>query len=180
MCDFTNRFIALESSLPEDPKVQKIINRTIQEVNQLNKNQTATLDDRQTASLQDLAGWEKCQECHQPQVAFWQKTGHAQAWSTLEKKNQQFNEECLLCHVTLPYYDVAKVKAANLLLMLPKKLKTVGCETCHGSALAHSEKQEAVPVARPDEKICETCHTPDHDDNFVFSDKMKLIRCPTN
>jgi hypothetical protein len=180
MCGFTNRFIALDSSLPEASEVKKIIDQTVKEVNLLNKKRIGTMDNQQTATLQDLAGWLECQKCHQKQVTFWQKTGHARAWPTLEKKNQQFNEECLLCHVTLPYYDADKLKAGSLLLMLPKKLKNVGCEACHGPAKKHSGNQEAIPVPKPDEKTCKVCHTPDHDDNFVFADKVERIRCPKN
>ncbi|MCW5214559.1 hypothetical protein VU13_04555, partial [Desulfobulbus sp. US5] len=106
-----------------------------------------------------------------------QDSKHAQAWTTLEKANQQFNEDCVLCHVTLPFYDADKVKASNLLLMLPKSLKSVGCEACHGPAAAHSAGQGKVPVARPDEKVCLGCHTPEHDDNFIFADKAKRLGC---
>jgi 2',3'-cyclic-nucleotide 2'-phosphodiesterase (5'-nucleotidase family) len=180
MCGFKNRFIALESSSPQEPKVQEIISATVQEINLLNKKKVNSSKNQPTATLQDLSGWQKCQECHQEQVAFWEKTQHADAWPTLKKKNQHFNEECLLCHVTLPYYDAAKVQAERLLLMLPKELKNVGCETCHGPGANHVSKREAIPVPHPDKKICKLCHTPEHDDNFVFADKVERIRCPKN
>lgn len=178
LCSFSNKFIPLETSLPEDPQVKKIIDQTIQQVNMVNQKHAPVATKQPTATLQDLAGWQACQKCHQKQVEFWQGTKHAAAWSTLEKKNQQFNEECLICHVTLPYYDDARVKSENLLLMLPGTLKNVGCETCHGPAADHSTKQMPIPVPHPDEKVCAGCHTTEHDDNFVFADKMKKIRCP--
>jgi hypothetical protein len=107
----------------------------------------------------------------------WQGSGHALAWTTLEKKNQQFNEDCLLCHVTLPYYDADKVKAGNLLLLMPKSLKNVGCEACHGAGAAHSAGKGKIPVAHPDEKVCLQCHTPEHDDHFIFSEKARKLKC---
>jgi hypothetical protein len=37
-----------------------------------------------------------------------------------------------------------------------------------------------IPVPHPDEKVCAGCHNPEHDDNFVFADKMKKTGCPAN
>lgn len=178
LCKYTNSFIPLSTSLPEDPKVKKIIERAIQKANEINQRRLAQMSQNEpTITLQDVAGSQKCQECHAAQMTVWQDSKHAQAWSTLEKKNQQFNEDCVLCHVTLPLYDADKVKANNLLLMLPKSLKNVGCEACHGPAAAHSAGRGKVPVARPDEKVCLGCHTPEHDDNFIFAEKVKRLGC---
>lgn len=178
LCKYTHSFIPLSTSLPEDPEVKKIIDQTIEKVNEINKRRIAQMGHNEpTITLQDVAGSQKCQECHAAQMTVWQDSQHAQAWTTLEKKNQQFNESCVLCHVTLPLYDADKVKANNLLLMLPKSLKNVGCEACHGPAAAHSAGQGKVPVARPDEKVCLGCHTPEHDDNFIFSEKVKQLGC---
>jgi hypothetical protein len=176
MCKYTNQFIPLATSLPEDPEVKKIIDQTIQKANEINK-QRITQAGKPIITLQDIAGSQKCQQCHADQMNIWQESGHAQAWTTLEKKNQQFNEDCLICHVTLPVYDPDKVKAGNLLLMMPKSLKNVGCEACHGPGAAHSAGQGKIPVARPDEKVCLQCHTPEHDDNFIFSEKAKKLKC---
>lgn len=178
MCKYTNLFHPLNTSLPEDPEVKKIIDQAIQKANEINQKRLAQLGlNEPTITLQDVAGSQKCRECHAAQMTVWQDSKHAQAWTTLEKKNQQFNEDCVLCHVTLPFYDADKVKAANLLLMLPKSLKNVGCEACHGPAAAHSAGQGKIPVARPDEKVCLGCHTPEHDDNFIFSEKVKRLGC---
>jgi hypothetical protein len=178
MCKYTNQFIPLNTSLPEDPAVKKIIDKAVKEANEINKKRISHSGKNQPiVTLQDVAGSQKCQECHANQVKIWQGSGHAQAWTTLEKKNQQFNEDCLICHVTLPYYDADKVKAGNLLLMMPKSLKNVGCEACHGPGAAHSTGKGKIPVAHPDEKVCLQCHTPEHDDNFIFSEKAKKLKC---
>ena len=177
-CSFTNRFIALKSSMPEDREVQAIIDQTTLKVNQLNRKRVRTTGKQQRSSLSMLAGWQQCRHCHPKQTAFWQTTDHAKAWQTLEEANQQFNEDCLLCHVTLPYYDAARVRSETLLLQLPEFLKNVGCESCHGPAAAHSGQPESVRAALPNEKTCKGCHTPDHDDNFNFADKLQKVRCP--
>ena len=181
LCKYTNRFVPLETSLPEDGEIKKIIDQTIQEANAINQKRLAqTGQNDPTITLQDLVGSQKCRECHAAQAVVWRDSKHALAWTTLEKNNQQFNEDCLICHVTLPFYDSDKVKAANLLLMLPKSLKNVGCETCHGPAAAHSAGQGKIPVARPDEKVCLQCHTAEHDDNFIFTEKVQRLGCSSS
>ena len=128
--------------------------------------------------MKTVVGWQKCRECHAEQTAFWQTTDHSKALQSLQAINQQFNEDCLLCHVTLPSYDPARVRADNLLQQLPKSLQMVGCESCHGAGAAHAGQPEAIRTVKIDETVCLTCHTPDHDDNFVFSDKVGKVRCP--
>ncbi len=177
-CSFSNRFIGLKSSLPEDKEIQAIVDQTTREVNRLNRNRMRNSTKQSHPSLQTMAGWPRCQKCHPLQTAFWQTTDHADALKTLEQDNQQFNEECLLCHVTLPYYDAARVKSEKLLLQLPGSLKTVGCESCHGPGAVHSEQPESTLLVKPEQRICTGCHTPDHDDNFVFGDKIGRVRCP--
>ena len=177
-CSFTNRFIGLKSSMPEDREIQAIIDQTTRQVNSLNRKRMRNTNTPQHSSMDTLAGWQKCRECHPIQTAFWQTTDHADSLQTLEKAEQQFNEDCLLCHVTLPYYDAARVKSEKLLLQLDKSLKNVGCESCHGPAAAHSRQPESIRTVLPNEKTCTGCHTPDHDDNFIFGDKVLKVGCP--
>ena len=109
---------------------------------------------------------------------FWQKTAHARAWQTLVRVQQQFNQDCLICHVTLPTYDMETVLDNNLLATLPPEFRGVGCEACHGPGRDHAAQPEQVRPRPADEKTCLLCHTPDHDNNFNFADKVQRIRCP--
>jgi nitrate/TMAO reductase-like tetraheme cytochrome c subunit len=180
---FTARFIPLESELPEDPAVLAIMNRTAQRINAFSKaektDRTATAED----ALRSLAGWQSCADCHAAQAAFWQQTGHARSMAALEAKKQQFNPDCVVCHVTLPAPEAAAaVKESNLLLRLPEQFRSVSCESCHGPAAAHDAEptETPVPYRRPDEQVCKKCHKPEHDSHFVFAAKEKRIRCPAS
>ena len=177
-CSFSNRFIALKTSMPEDRAIRNIVDKTTQKVNDLNRKKTTIRNQKQHPSMKTVVGWQKCRECHAEQTAFWQTTDHSKALQSLQAINQQFNEDCLLCHVTLPSYDPARVRADNLLQQLPKSLQMVGCESCHGAGAAHAGQPEAIRTVKIDETVCLTCHTPDHDDNFVFSEKIGKVRCP--
>jgi 2',3'-cyclic-nucleotide 2'-phosphodiesterase (5'-nucleotidase family) len=180
LATFTSNFIPLKTSLPEDPEVQKIVQQTKQEVNrsgQKNSGKTATgkaLLDR------GMTGWRACQACHPEQVTFWQKSRHAGAWQTLVRERQQANQDCMLCHVTLPAYDLQTVHQENLLASLTEDFQGVGCEACHGPGGKHVANPGQVRPLTPTEKTCLTCHTPDHDNDFSYEKKLPLIRCPAS
>lgn len=177
-CRFSNQFVALDSSLPEDPKVQAIMTEMKRSVNALNQERQEGAG--RAASLSALSGWQSCVKCHPAQAAFWEQTAHARSVQTLKKKEQQFNEDCLICHVTLPHYDLAKIKAERLLPQLPERLRNVGCEVCHGPSAAHAANPADIrtPRPKPDEQVCLGCHTPEHDGNFIFAEKAARARCP--
>ncbi len=179
---YRSEFISLSVSLPEDPEIREIVHRTKLAVNRSHQQALAQGKQAGPGAGRDpfnaMAGWKTCRTCHQPQTDFWQKTGHAGAWETLVKAEQQFNRECLLCHVTLPTYDQETVIRQNLLAGLKEEFRGVGCETCHGPARQHSLQPAQFLPANPDEQLCLSCHTPERDDNFVYEEKLKKIRCP--
>lgn len=179
---YKSSLIGLPVSLSEVPEIREIVLRTKLAVNKTNQNSLAKSQPRQPRAAQqpfsNLAGWQACQPCHQPQTEFWQRTAHAKAWQTLKEVHQQFNPECLICHVTLPTYNQNAVTRQNLLSGLKEEYKTIGCETCHGPAKNHAlQPGQHLPV-RPTEQTCLICHTPEHDDNFVYRQKVEKIRCP--
>jgi|MTBAKMStandDraft_1061839.scaffolds.fasta_scaffold02229_8 hypothetical protein len=179
---YTGNFIALKVSLPEDPGVGKIVLQTRDAVNSTHRKilEEAKRTGNVPASGPEsaMAGWQACRSCHPEQTLFWQQTKHAGAWHTLEKARQQFNQDCLVCHVTLPTYDLETVVRDNLLAGLPPELRGVGCEACHGPGKRHAEKPEEFKPRRPDASTCLQCHTPEHDPNFVHEEKVGIIRCP--
>lgn len=174
---FTSNVIPLKTSLPEDPEIQKIVAQTKQEINRAGqqKSREATRESRPAAGM---AGWSACRACHPEQTAFWQKSRHAGAWQTLAGARQQFNQECLLCHVTLPTYDQKSVRQGNLLSSLTPEFRGVGCEACHGPGEKHAANPGQERPQPLTAKTCLTCHSPEHDDNFNFEQKLLLIRCP--
>lgn len=179
---YKSSFIGLPTSLPMKPDVREIVLDTKKAVNETNRKAMLEIQQQSTAAEQDpfanMAGWLACQSCHQPQTEFWQQTQHAEAWQTLQEINQEFNPDCLICHVTLPTYDPEIVNRENLLAGLAERFKTIGCETCHGPAADHARQPEQFHPQTPDEQTCLRCHTPMRDDDFVYEKKLEKIRCP--
>jgi hypothetical protein len=122
-------------------------------------------------------GDDACADCHEDAVEFWKKTRHAGAWKTLVDRGQQFDYDCIGCHVT----GWAEKGGANLAFNEP--LRDVQCETCHGPASIHLAKlgeEKPVSVKRaPPEALCLTqCHTKEHSDTFEWKAYMRDVTGP--
>ena len=73
LCKYSNQFIPLNTSLPEDPDVKRIVDQTIKKANEINKKRITQAGLNQPViTLQDVAGSKKCQECHADQMQLWQ------------------------------------------------------------------------------------------------------------
>ena len=183
---FENHFITLDVNLPDQPDVKKIVEATKLSVNmsgRIQADKSSVLQDQPGLQLENLpfTGWMTCGLCHAPQAAFWSKTRHASAYQTLAAQEQQFNLDCLPCHVTAEYKDVAINNNEGALLSLPAQLQQVGCEVCHGPGRKHAESQDPAAIFRkPDASICIRCHTPDRDENFNYESDVEIIACPAN
>ncbi|HUJ57071.1 MAG TPA: multiheme c-type cytochrome [Kofleriaceae bacterium] len=110
-------------------------------------------------------GSASCSDCHGDEAKFWDHTVHAQAWKTLVDRGQQFDLECIGCHVT--GWD----KPGGSNLAHNDQLRDVQCETCHGPGSIHVAKggEEKPPAVHkdPPEDLCATqCHTHEHSDTF--------------
>jgi hypothetical protein len=118
-----------------------------------------------------------CEDCHDEAVKFWQKTRHAGAWKTLVDRGQQFDYDCIGCHVTGWNEKGGSNLAHN------DTLRDVGCETCHGPGSIHvakggEEKPAAIKLA-PVPELCATqCHTKEHSDTFALDAYMRDVVGP--
>ena len=119
-------------------------------------------------------GSETCSDCHDEAMEFWKTTRHAGAWETLVERGQQFDYECIGCHVT----GWAQPGGSNL--AHNENLRDVQCETCHGPGSIHVDKGgEETPFAvvrNPNKNLCaEQCHTKEHSDTFDYEPYLRDI-----
>jgi hypothetical protein len=118
-----------------------------------------------------------CTDCHGEAADFWKKTIHAQAWQTLVERGQQFDYECIGCHVT--GFD----KPGGSSLAQNDKLRDVQCETCHGPGSIHvakgGEEKPAAIARKPADDLCASqCHTHEHSDTFQHDAYLRDITGP--
>lgn len=109
-----------------------------------------------------VAGTAKCRECHAEQWRVWEKSGHARAWQSLEKKGAHVDPACQRCHTTgygLPGGFVSARRSAERV--------QVGCESCHGPCREHAAEPKAhTPHFAMAASQCTACH--DHENSPTF------------
>jgi hypothetical protein len=179
---FEHSFIALNKELPDDPEIverMKRINEMIDKGNQSAFTAEAQPIAAESHSKRELAGFPTCTTCHQVQAAFWKTTKHAIAYQVLAGKKQNFNLDCLPCHVTL---SSTKAKQAGAdIINLPPDLQAVGCESCHGPGQNHADNPNKFLARRQvEEKTCLVCHTKDRSPGFDFNSSLPRVACPAN
>lgn len=123
------------------------------------------------------AGAEACADCHADEVTFWRKTVHATAWKTLEARGQQFDFDCIGCHVT--GWD----KPGGSNLGHNSGLRDVQCETCHGPGSIHvamggTEKPATIKRAPAEDLCASQCHTKEHSDTFQLVPYLRDVLGP--
>jgi predicted CXXCH cytochrome family protein len=163
--------VKLKKSFPEHFEVEESINHYKEVVKSLFLATVAEVQKkvpelRDTHAPPPFVGEKGCLPCHPQQHQFWQITGHALAYQTLDKRDKSSDFTCLPCHTT-------NLKAGGALGGL---LESVQCEACHGARKAHVEKLErGSPV---DEKRCLICHNPAKSPNYRYLEYLERIRCP--
>lgn len=168
---FTNTFTAMTASIGEEPKAAEIVAQVRERIGERGRKNAAGPVGSDSA-LPEFTGWRICGGCHPQAAARWQSTRHSAAYTTLEKKNRQFNVNCLICHVT-----GGEMVSTDRLAALPAELQGVGCEVCHGPGRRHAEGKDKTRPRRVPETLCRNCHAPEHDGNFDYGRKLEMIRC---
>jgi 2',3'-cyclic-nucleotide 2'-phosphodiesterase (5'-nucleotidase family) len=107
-------------------------------------------------------GSSACAGCHEVQAQQWNATDHAIAFNSLTAKTQDYNPECVGCHVTGFGY-IGGFQRPDY----TPKMADVQCEMCHGAGGEHAAKPQPgfgqiSPLA------CINCHTSDKSPNFVY------------
>jgi len=165
----TNRYVALDSTIPDDPGALDVVTAAHTEfTNEQNKvAHTDTVTTKPAALLgavdSPYAGAETCANCHEKENQVWLNSRHAHAMATLEKKSQQFDNECVRCHV------VGYERGGFQSLYTTPQYANVQCEECHGPGRAHANNPSkgygfvTTPVG------CMRCHKEPNDPDFDFA-----------
>ena len=182
---YTSTFLPVKPVKTPSP-VSDIVDQVKINVNDFTKTQHKILLNRKNITSREsptngYAGTSACAKCHQKQYESWKMTTHAHAFTTLVRKKQSFNSECLPCHVTSNVSENSPERKRNLLLTLPPQLQAVGCEVCHGPGKKHISAPETyIPRRIPQPSVCLRCHTPKRDSDFDYEKKLTTINCNRN
>ena len=163
-----NRYIALDSIIPDDPSAQEVVTAAHTEfTKEQNENATASAAARPNPIFaggeSPYVGVETCATCHEKENEVWVASRHGHAMATLEKKNQQFDNECVGCHV------VGFQKGGFQSLYTTPQFANVQCEECHGPGREHASNPGKGYGFMATPTGCVQCHKEPNDPHFDFA-----------
>ncbi|HEY3174985.1 MAG TPA: multiheme c-type cytochrome [Candidatus Polarisedimenticolia bacterium] len=190
----TANHVFLTRRYPSDPKLQDLIDRTIARVNEINRQKAVTAVaapappvaargpagtgatvplETVSSAPADGKGFltaNACVSCHSEAYEVYARTKHARAFDTLVKANQDYNPECVKCHVTGYEAPNGFINARQ-----SPELVNVQCEACHGNATEHL-RDASKPFGNVPPRSCFTCHTKENSPDFAFFKYWDMIK----
>jgi len=168
----TANHIWLTKSYPAEPEMEKMVQETIAKVNDLNRRHAeaeveasdrgSPHDPQALASNSPYETVSKCVSCHEEAYKIYTASRHARAFDTLVRANQDFNDDCVRCHVTGFGVDGGWLNARQT-----PQLVNVQCEACHGAGEEHLASPEAS-FGKVAPRQCFSCHTKENSPEFSF------------
>jgi len=134
------------------------------------------------ATVDGWAGSRACAECHEAEYEHWLRTPHARASAAATDEAGEVPLRCRRCHASL----LVSPEADRSRLALD--LEAVGCESCHGPALAHAEDPQSpvdlisgVRDGCPEcnfRSVCQVCHNTEGDPDFRYFAAYRRVTHP--
>ncbi len=171
------RNIAYVSSIPlaEDLDGDTRIASTLRSVKSEREGRAATTAQQvRPEAPHGYAAASACVTCHTNEFTRWTYSDHARAaWTSLLKRNETDNVECVGCHTTgfgQPG-GFGELTSANL-----GRFKAVQCEACHGPLAGHPDDPRVVAQAITPE-TCLGCHDEANSPDFDYDSYLKRATC---
>jgi hypothetical protein len=162
------------SSAAQAPAARKILDGLTQRVSAYN--QQAYRDALPPRVQREQAGYvgsRPCAACHTAEYLWWSESPHAHAYASLVQRNEQFDLNCVRCHVT------GYAKPGGSTVTHVDQLASVGCESCHGPGSTHIVDarpphrfiRRVVPAA-----VCTPCHDAEHSHGFEYDSYSAALK----
>ncbi len=159
-----NRYIDLDAGIPDDLAAQQLVADAHTEfTNQQSSNAQLANTSTTLSANSPYVGSQACAACHQAEFDKWAQSGHAKAMATLERKGQQFDNDCVKCH-TVGFGQSGGFQS----LMTTPQLANVQCESCHGPGRQHVNAPAKGYGFMPTPVGCVQCHTKSNSPDFNF------------
>ena len=165
----------LGEDVPDESAVRDRLNRfydSIGEMQMAQESVHAPLSGDPYWQGRPYVGAAACAACHDAQYAQWKTTPHATAYKTLLDRHRHYQPSCISCHV------VGFGSKFGYRVGQPEDpLGNVQCEVCHGPGADHVSNPGATNIRRQvPERVCLECHDSDHSDNFIYSERLPMVR----
>jgi hypothetical protein len=172
-----NQLIPLPPLTREAPKLAQIVESAHREAAAFEEAEAQKSPPVTIPSV--FAGPNACKNCHEKAFKVWQQSAHAHAVETLKRDLNQYNRDCVMCHVTGFDMDRGFVN-----VLRSPQLASVQCEACHGISADHVRdpmaKHPGIGVFQLNRfkvkpSSCKRCHDEDRSPKFDFDKYWKKI-----
>jgi len=161
--------VSLDKTYADDDAVKDLIDQYHQKLEDL-ADELLDIEQQDPASGGAYVGAAECSGCHGEQAAQWETTRHSIAFESLEDDGQEYNKECIGCHVTGFGYTGGFEKPAET-----PEMADVQCEMCHGAAGEHL-LTGLKPSGVISEQTCLACHDPANSPDFDYDTYYEKIK----
>jgi hypothetical protein len=152
-------FLRLEEARPGAPAVVSILDSYRKAV----KDEGLMRNVARTPGAAKYVGDKRCSECHQAAHETLSTTPHQRALKALKDTADEYDPECIRCHVTGWAMETGFVD-----FDLTPTHVNVNCEACHGPGSEHSNNNMPTLGGKVDLNTCVRCHDPDNSPQFKF------------
>jgi hypothetical protein len=166
--DAQGSVITLQKDIAEDQEMLDLLDAYHTSL-KAHADELFTGEQRRPPSGGSYTGSAQCAGCHQSQAQQWSTTGHATAYRSLIAGNQDYNPECITCHVTGFGYTGGFKRPGY-----SPEMADVQCEMCHGAGAEHA-KHPAAGYGVISALICINCHTSDRSPGFDYAGYYRKI-----
>jgi hypothetical protein len=169
--DATGEIVNLEKAIEEDEAILAVLDEFHRSLIDY-KDDLFDMEEKTPSGGGSYSGASACVSCHEEEYEKWQTTAHADAMASLEMSGQDYNPECVDCHVT-GFNHTGGFKRPDL----TPEMADLQCEVCHGAGQDHVESDGGLDdIEKPDELTCRTCHSGSHSPNFNYETYSQLIK----
>jgi len=159
---------ALDDKVADDPVMLEKIEQFKKHLEEFRLSLRAKYPQVKGSEHEQFLTERSCRTCHQDIWELLKGSAHQAAFTSLGKKGQSYNPDCLVCHVVgYQYKNGYDDRPPN------NRLVNVQCEACHGYGTLHRRngkwKQEAV-------ESCVTCHDEENSPNFDYATYWEKIK----
>ena len=173
----TLRFLAVEGTVPREPRVAELERAYHQEVGQLNlawAREHGQDCEAPSPTRPGFIGTVLCGSCHPEALKVWQATRHPHAYEALEKEGKQYHLDCVGCHLA-GWQQAGGVCRVDR----TENRREVACESCHGPGFAHLVNPVKATIRRSaSPEVCTGCHDHENSPAFDYPSYLARIRGP--
>ncbi len=165
----SGEIVGLDQTVPEDDGILALLEAFHESLKDY-RDELFDIEQKEPAEGGNYAGMEACIACHAGPYEQWRSTDHAKAIDSLEQSGQDYNPECVYCHVNGFGFTGGFERPDSS----PEKAN-VQCEMCHGAGGKHLE-DTGEPYGEISRLTCVVCHTGDKSPGFDYETYYQLVK----